>query len=64
MKSLQEKYSDDKVRMQQELMKLYREHQVNPLAGCLPMVMMMPIYLLYIDDLLSCGYTRQTLAAG
>ena len=44
MKSLQEKYSDDKVRMQQELMKLYREHQVNPLAGCLPMVMMMPIY--------------------
>ncbi len=44
MKSLQAKYSEDKVRMQQEMMKLYKEHQVNPLAGCLPMVMMMPIY--------------------
>ena len=44
MKALQAKYSEDKVRMQQEMMKLYKEHQVNPLAGCLPMVMMMPIY--------------------
>ena len=44
MKALQEKHSEDKVRMQQEMMKLYKEHQVNPLAGCLPMVMMMPIY--------------------
>ena len=44
MKGLQEKYADDKVRMQQELMKLYRENKVNPLSGCLPMLMMMPIY--------------------
>ena len=44
MKTLQEKYKDDKVRMQQELMKLYRENKVNPLSGCLPMLMMMPIY--------------------
>jgi YidC/Oxa1 family membrane protein insertase len=44
MKALQDKYGEDKVRLQQEMMKLYREHQVNPLAGCLPMIMMMPIY--------------------
>lgn len=44
MKKLQEKHSEDKVRMQQEMMKLYKEHGVNPLAGCLPMLMMMPIY--------------------
>ncbi|MEE2786662.1 MAG: membrane protein insertase YidC [Myxococcota bacterium] len=44
MKVLQTKYADDKVRMQQELLKLYREHKVNPLSGCLPMLMMMPIY--------------------
>ncbi|MCA9539834.1 MAG: membrane protein insertase YidC, partial [Myxococcales bacterium] len=44
MKALQAKYKEDKVKLQQEMMKLYREHKVNPLAGCLPMVMMMPIY--------------------
>lgn len=44
LKKLQEKYKDDKMRLQQEMMKLYKENQVNPLAGCLPMVIMMPIY--------------------
>lgn len=44
MKKVQEKYKEDKVKLQQEMMKLYRENQVNPLAGCLPMLMMMPIY--------------------
>ena len=44
MKVLQTKYADDKVKMQQELLTLYREHKVNPLSGCLPMLMMMPIY--------------------
>lgn len=44
MKKVQEKYKEDKVKLQQEMMKLYRENKVNPLAGCLPMLMMMPIY--------------------
>jgi YidC/Oxa1 family membrane protein insertase len=44
LKALQEKHKDDKVRLQQEMMKLYKEHKVNPLAGCLPMFLMMPIY--------------------
>ncbi len=44
MKKLQEKYKDDKAKLQQEMMTLYREHKINPLAGCLPMVLMMPIY--------------------
>jgi YidC/Oxa1 family membrane protein insertase len=44
LKKLQDKYKDDKMRLQQEMMKLYKENQVNPLAGCLPMVIMMPIY--------------------
>ena len=44
LKKLQEKYKDDKMRLQQEMMKLYKDNQVNPLAGCLPMVIMMPIY--------------------
>jgi YidC/Oxa1 family membrane protein insertase len=44
LKKMQEKYKDDKMRLQQEMMKLYKENQVNPLAGCLPMIIMMPIY--------------------
>lgn len=45
LKALQKKYGEDKARQQQEMMKLYKEHKVNPLAGCLPMVLMMPIYV-------------------
>lgn len=43
MKSIQEQHKDDPQRLQQEMMKLYREHNINPLAGCLPMLLPMPI---------------------
>ena len=43
MKELQEKHKDDPQKLQTEMMKLYREHGVNPLAGCLPMMLPMPI---------------------
>ncbi|KRC81770.1 membrane protein insertase YidC [Sphingomonas sp. Root241] len=43
MKALQERYKDDKQRQQQEIMKLYKEEKVNPLAGCLPIVIQIPI---------------------
>lgn len=43
MKEMQEKYKDDKEKLQQEMLKLYREHGYNPLAGCLPMLLQMPI---------------------
>ena len=41
---LRDKYSDDKVRLQQELMKLYQEEGVNPMAGCLPILAQIPIF--------------------
>ncbi len=48
MKSLQERHKDDKVRMQQEVMALYKTEGVNPLAGCLPTLLQIPIfYALY-----------------
>ncbi|QCB56339.1 membrane protein insertase YidC [Sphingopyxis sp. PAMC25046] len=48
MKALQERYKDDKPKMQQELMKLYKDEKINPLAGCLPIVIQIPIfYALY-----------------
>ena len=48
MKALQEKYKDDKQRQQQEVMALYKAEGVNPLAGCLPTFLQIPImYSLY-----------------
>lgn len=43
LKALQDQYKSDPQRMQQEMMKLYREHGVNPLGGCLPMLIPMPV---------------------
>lgn len=44
LKKLQEKYKDNKAKLQQEMMALYRAEKVNPMASCLPMLLMMPIY--------------------
>jgi YidC/Oxa1 family membrane protein insertase len=45
LKQLQEKYRDDKQRLQQETMKFYQEHKVNPFASCLPLVAQLPVFL-------------------
>jgi YidC/Oxa1 family membrane protein insertase len=44
MKALQERYKDDKPKLQEETMKLYREEKVNPLAGCLPIFLQIPVF--------------------
>ncbi len=44
MKELQDKYSDDKEKLNQKMMELYQKEGVNPLGGCLPMLMQMPIF--------------------
>lgn len=45
MAELKEKYKDNPQKMQQETLRLFKEHQVNPVAGCLPMLIQMPIFL-------------------
>jgi YidC/Oxa1 family membrane protein insertase len=45
LKVLQERYKDDKQRLQQETMKFYQEHKVNPFASCLPLVAQLPVFL-------------------
>jgi YidC/Oxa1 family membrane protein insertase len=45
MVRLKELYSDDKMRMNQELMKMYKTEGVNPLGGCLPILLQIPIFL-------------------
>ncbi len=42
---LQKKYKDDKTRQNQETMKLWKEHGVNPMGGCLPMLVQLPIMI-------------------
>jgi YidC/Oxa1 family membrane protein insertase len=43
MKEIQEKYKNDKEKMNQKLMELYKEHNYNPASGCLPALIQMPI---------------------
>jgi YidC/Oxa1 family membrane protein insertase len=45
LKAIQNKYKDDKQRQQQELMKFYKENQVNPLGSCLPLVAQLPVFI-------------------
>lgn len=45
IKELQEKYKNDKQRMQQEMMRFYKENKVNPLASCLPLIAQLPVFI-------------------
>jgi YidC/Oxa1 family membrane protein insertase len=45
LKELQEKYKDEKEKLNKETMKLYKEAGVNPLGGCLPLLLQMPVFL-------------------
>ncbi|WP_245579438.1 YidC/Oxa1 family membrane protein insertase [Halonatronum saccharophilum] len=45
IEELKKKHGDDQEKLQQEMMKLYQKHKVNPAAGCLPMIVQMPIII-------------------
>jgi YidC/Oxa1 family membrane protein insertase len=45
MKKLQDRYKNDKERLNQEMMKFYRENKINPLASCLPLLAQLPVFL-------------------
>lgn len=60
MKELQEKYKDDKPKQQAALMELYKAEKINPLAGCLPILLQIPIfYALYKTLLISVEIRHQ-----
>lgn len=64
MKAIQERYKDDKPRQQQEIMKLYKEEKVNPLAGCLPILIQIPImFALYKVLLLTIEMRHEPFVA-
>jgi len=44
VKRLQQRYKDDKTRLQQEMMELYKKEKINPLSGCLPILIQIPVF--------------------
>ena len=60
LKALQEQYKDDKPKLQQEMMALYAKEKVNPVAGCLPVLVQIPVfYALYKTLLISTEMRHQ-----
>lgn len=55
-KWIQEKYKDDQQTLQQKTMELYKEHGVNPMGGCLPLLVQMPIFLAFYQSLYNFQY--------
>ena len=45
MQALKERYGDDRQRMQKAMMELYQKEKVNPMAGCLPILVQMPVFI-------------------
>jgi YidC/Oxa1 family membrane protein insertase len=43
--TLKERYGDDRQRMSQEMMKIYKEEKINPLGGCLPILVQIPVFI-------------------
>jgi YidC/Oxa1 family membrane protein insertase len=63
MKELQERHKDDKTKLQQEMLALYQREKINPLGGCLPIVLQIPIfYALYKVLMLTIEMRHQPFA--
>jgi len=58
MKELREKYADDPEKMNRETMNLYRTYNINPLGGCLPMLIQLPVFLAFYRMLWSAVELR------
>ncbi len=59
MMAVKERYSDDKTRMNQAMMELYKEEKINPLGGCLPIVVQIPVFISLYWVLLESVELRQ-----
>jgi len=64
IKELQEKYKDDRERMQREQLKLFQEHGVNPLAACLPIVLQAPVFIALYALLRSSTFKDEIISSG
>ncbi len=64
IKKLQEKYKDDKEKLSQEMMKFYKDNKINPLGGCLPLLLQMPVFIALFTVLRKYLLTPPTLIVG
>ena len=64
LKEIQEKYKDDRQRMQREQMALFQEHGVNPLSACLPLVFQFPVFIALYNLLRSTTFKDELIASG
>lgn len=52
IKIIQERYKNDKAQLNKEMMKIYKEHKINPLGGCMPMLLQIPVFIALYNVLL------------
>lgn len=64
IEAIKEKYKNNAQRQQQEIMKLYKEHGINPLGGCLPILLQMPIFFAMYPVLRSSIHLRRAVFIG
>jgi YidC/Oxa1 family membrane protein insertase len=64
MKKIQARYKDDKQRQQQAMMEFYKEHQVNPLGSCLPLILQFPFFIGLYQTLRSVPFKKEVGDAG
>ena len=57
IKMLQEKFKDDKESLNREMMALYKENKVNPAAGCLPLLVQLPVFILLYQVLTNYDFS-------
>ena len=60
IKSIREKYKNNKERMNKEIMQFYRQHKINPMGGCLPMALQIPIFIALYQALMPAIELRHT----
>lgn len=60
LKMLQDKYANDKERLNKEMMQLYKEYNINPFAGCLPLIVQLPIMILLFRVLMNYDVASST----
>lgn len=64
IKQIQEKFKNDRQRMQQEMMRFYQQNKVNPLASCLPLILQLPIFFALFRLLRGNNFEEDVKAGG
>ncbi|MCD7739991.1 MAG: YidC/Oxa1 family membrane protein insertase, partial [Candidatus Gastranaerophilales bacterium] len=60
MKLIQERYKNDPQTMQKKMMEFYKEHKFNPMSGCLPLLIQMPIFIMLYAALISPQFMQES----